>query len=534
MKKILFKSFLSASFTAAFLSCTPAIPEKRDTETILKDLTQNVREEKARQYLTYLASDEMAGRDTPSPELERAAEYIADRFKEFGVEPINGTYMQPYNLQRTYLSEPNMLTFFKNGERVSMEIKDDFIPFDITGSGNISGAKIVFVGYGITAPEYKYDDYENVDVRGKVVMVLRGEPQMNDSASIFNGRQWTRYGWMNSKVRTAAKNGAIGFMYINDPVTSARLKPVGFPWPSLYKSMVAAEMPLTLELKDSPKIPVVHVGERTAEQLFGSVEALKSLQLGIDNSLKKASYELSNITVNLQVTTRQEKVLVKNVAGIIRGSGNTDEYVVIGAHYDHVGHHAGQPGEKDTIYNGADDNASGTTGIILIAEAFSKIKERPKRNIVLVAFSGEEKGLYGSRAYVENSPLPIGNCVAMINMDMIGRNHPDSVSIGGQSRSLQLAEINEAENQAFSKPFILNYNIEDFFFRSDQANFARKRIPVLFYFTGEHEDYHKVGDHVEKINFTKLTQITRLASRVVWRVAEMEGRLLYVPQGGEE
>jgi hypothetical protein len=534
MKKTIFKSLLSITFAAAALSCTPAIPEKRDTETVLKDLTQNIREDKARQYLSYLASDEMGGRDTPSPELERAAQYIADRFKEFGVEPVAGKYMHPYALQRTHLAEPNALNFSKDGVQHHMEIKADFIPFDVTGSGNLRDARLVFAGYGITAPEYNYDDYAGIDVSGKVVVVLRGEPQMNDSASVFNGRGWTRYGWMNSKVRNAFKRGAIGFLYLNDPVTSTRLRPVGFPWPSLYKSMAAAEMPLQLALKDSPDIPVVHVGERSAEVLFGSVESLKNLQLRIDSTFKNASYEIPGVTVNLQVTTRQEKVMVDNVAGIIRGSGETDEYVVIGAHYDHVGHHASADGAQDTIFNGADDNASGTTGLLLLAEGFSKIKERPKRSIVLVAFSGEEKGLYGSRAYVENSPLPIENCVAMLNMDMIGRNHPDSVSIGGQSRSPEFSEINVQENGELSKPFTLSYDIESFFFRSDQANFARKKIPVLFYFTGEHEDYHKVGDHIEKINFEKLTGITRLCSRVAWRVADMGGRLPYVPQGGEE
>ncbi len=534
MKQSLFKSFLSISLAAAALSCSPAIPEKRDTAAVLKDLTQKISEDKARKYLGYLASDEMLGRDTPSPELERAAQYIADRFKEFGVEPIGGKYMQPYALQRVYLGEPNSMSIFKNGTRENLEIKTDFIPFDVTGSGNITNAKVVFVGYGITAPEYKYDDYANTDVRGKVVMALRGEPQMNDSASVFNGRGWTRYGYMNSKVRNAFKRGAVGFIYINDPATSTRIKPVGFPWPSLYKSMAAADMPLQVVVKGTPDIPVVHVGEKAAEWLFGSVDALKTIQLRIDSTFKNASYEIPNVTLDLQVTTRPERVMVNNVAGFIRGSGNTDEYVVIGAHYDHVGHHASTDGNKDTIYNGADDNASGTTGLILLAEALSKIKERPKRNIVLVAFSGEEKGLFGSRAYVDNSPLPIENCVGMINMDMIGRNNADSVSIGGQSRSPEFSEINVQENKNLLKPFALSYNIEDFFFRSDQANFARKKIPVLFYFTGEHADYHKVGDEFSKINFLKLTEITRLSSRVAWRVADMEGRLPYTPQGGEE
>lgn len=165
-----------------------------------------------------------------------------------------------------------------------------------------------------------------------------------------------------------------------------------------------------------------------------------------------------------------------------------------------------------------------------MAESFAQTDPKPKRSIVFLAFSGEEKGLLGSQAFTDNPPLPLENCVSMLNMDMIGRAEQDSLCIGGNTRCKELADLNEVENNQIEKPFSLHYNIENFFFRSDQANFAKKKIPVLFYFTGEHKDYHKVTDEISKINFPDLVRITKLCARTAWKTASIDERLPYTPQ----
>jgi Zn-dependent M28 family amino/carboxypeptidase len=213
----------------------------------------------------------------------------------------------------------------------------------------------------------------------------------------------------------------------------------------------------------------------------------------------------------------KELVRVPNVVGMLRGRRKPEEYVLIGAHYDHVGVMA-MPGAQDSIYNGADDNASGTAGLMLVARALSQLRRSPERSIVFVAFSGEEKGLLGSRAFVQHPPLPLEHCVAMLNMDMIGRNHPDSLSIG--VRPAGLWQLVVEQNQRSPRPFLLGREAEEFFGRSDHASFAALGIPVVFFFTGLHPDYHRPSDHADKLNYDKLSRVAFLAARVAWHLAQ--------------
>jgi len=218
----------------------------------------------------------------------------------------------------------------------------------------------------------------------------------------------------------------------------------------------------------------------------------------------------------------------RNVVGLIEGTDPKlkNEIVIIGAHYDHVGYLKQHKEGEDYIFNGADDNASGTSAVLAIAKAFGVAKQKPKRSVLLTAFAGEEKGLFGSRAYVEQPLLPLANTVAMLNLDMVGRNAPDSVSVGGVTRSPDLIKINEEENREVG--LHLDYSIEQYHNRSDQYNFARKKIPFLFYHTGEHADYHRLGDHADKINENKIAKIATLAFRVAWQAANTNQRFRYV------
>lgn len=496
--------------------------------------------ERAQQHLEYLASDELMGRNTPSPYLDTAAAYIAAKFQEYGLAPVNGTYFHRYELQRTRLGDTSIFVVHGHKEQ-EFVLKSDFIPFRQSGSGTLRQANITFVGYGITAPEYGYDDYASIDIQGNIAVILKGEPRTTDS-TIFNGLSLSPYAEVRSKIANARLHGAAAVVLIADPRTTRNLRPVGFAWPSLYPHLPADALPLRLPDPDTPDIPVLDAGENIITALFGSVDSLSSIQKTIDTTLRPHSFLFQNTTADINLVLAVERYTVSNVMGILPGKTLPQEFVVLGAHYDHVGYFTPGPNAAemnetenetsaplDSIYNGADDNASGTTGLLLAAEAFARAPQPPNRSMLFLAFSGEEKGLLGSRAFVNTSPIPLPQMVAMLNMDMIGRNSSDSLSIGGNTRSPELSQWNEQENQHMPHPFALAYNIEKYFFRSDQANFAKHNIPVLFYHSGEHDDYHRVTDGVEKINYTKLLRTTELCARVAWRVANERVLPTYTP-----
>jgi len=492
---------------------------------------------RAKTHMNKLASDEMKGRNTPSPELEQSAEYLANEFKEIGLLPVNGSYFHTYTLERLHLDKPTSLLVKKGLMVAEMQLKDDFVPFEYSGSANVEYAQVVFAGFGITAPEYKYDDYKDLDVKGKVVVILRGEPQMDNENSPFDGKRFTKYSRLQSKMKTAYSQGAVGIIVLQSPLNTLKLRPSGFPWPSLYPNVPADALPLSRKNADTPNIPVVSAGEHFVELAFGSVDTLKSLHKHIDSLFKPQSRLLGEIEVlNFQTTLRTEKVEVRNVMGMIKGSELPDEYVVIGAHYDHVGYSKPNDPTKDSIYNGADDNASGTTGLLISAEALANAPAKPKRSMMFVAFSGEEKGLLGSKAFADTPPLPISQCVGMFNMDMIGRSINDTLYIGGNTRCKELVELNAEMNRTLfdSDSMHLTYTIEQYFFRSDQASFAMKRIPVLFFYTGEHEDYHKVSDEINKLDMDRLVKISTLCSHTAWATADLPLRLPFTPLPGDD
>ncbi len=489
---------------------------------------------RATEHVTFLASDEMRGRDTPSPELDKAADYIAAHFKQLGLEPLSADgFKLPYNLITRDLDTAKANTYLTlniGGVETEVPLKKGFVPFEQTGEGQVRNARVVFAGFGITAPEYDYDDYASIDAKGAVVVVFRGEPE-NDDTVKFNGKRWTRYSFADHKKNNAEKHGALAVLILDAPRSKRSLMINEHGWRSLTGSRRTGGLQLD-EKKGG--IPVVHVGDAVATAVFGSVDSLVSTVVSMDRTLKTLSREVRSedmLSVSCKVTLTKEIVPAVNVAGMLRGAKYPDEYVVMGAHYDHVG--VGKANAQgDSIFNGADDNGSGTTGILLASEAFAISSTRPDRSIVFIAFSAEEKGLLGSKAYVANSPLPMKNCVAMINMDMIGRSEEGKLSIGGNERCPDLVRINEEENTSAARPFTLAYDIEQYFFRSDQASFAMKKVPVLFYFTGEHKDYHKQTDEIAKLNMPDLVAITRLASRVAWRAAH-QPRTTYIPAGFE-
>jgi hypothetical protein len=475
-----------------------------------------------RRHIFFLASDSMKGRNTPSAELDSAARYIAENFRSDGLQGVGGSYFEKVGLAIVALGEENYLKITKDGLDRSYAIKTDFMPFDLTASREVSGA-VVFAGYGITAPEYRYDDYKDIDVHGKIVFVLRHEPGEEDTASIFLGKRPTEYSDVSRKVQIAVGHGAVGVLVATDPLNHATLTPRGFPWPSLSKFLPQDALPMTLTTDEGKKVPVLHVGEEVISRLFGSVEALKDIQSRIDAAVKPQSYTIPGVTVSMKTTTKVKDMSTQNVVGFLEGSDPAlkDQILVIGAHYDHLGYKKQHSQGEDYIFNGADDNASGTTAVLAIAEAFSRMPLKPRRSVLFVTFAGEEKGLFGSRSYVSAPLFPLEKTVAMLNLDMVGRNGIDSLYMVGASRSPDLAKINDEENRDIGFTLIGD---ESEIGGSDHASFYQKKVPFLFYFTGLHSDYHQVSDEPARINLEKIARVARLAFRTAWRVANDDHR----------
>ncbi len=502
----------------SFLSCS-SVKESIDTGL------NRISAENIMENLSFLASDSLKGRNTPSLELDVAAEFIAQKFKQYGLKPIGNSYFQKVEFVKIDLGDTNYLIVSKDGESIKFEIGEEFVPFNF-GDGEVE-AEVVFAGYGITAKEYGYDDYEGIDARGKIVILLRDEPQEKDSSGVFNGANPTRYSFPRYKVQNAFDHGAVGVIILPDPLNHLILKPRGYSWPKIFKNLPRASLPIQLAYLQRNLLPAVEAGEKFIKEVFGDINLLKEIQKSIDENLKPKSFEIENVKIKIKVSFVRENVYANNVVGFIEGTDEKlkEEVVVVGAHYDHVGYFTPSAigsSEKDSIYNGADDNASGTVGMLEVAKAFGLSKSKPKRSILFIAFCGEEKGLLGSRYYVDNPLFPIEKTVAMINLDMIGRNSIDSLILIGWSYSEDMKRIAEEENSAIG--FKFSYDGERDFPRSDQANFARKGVPVIFFHSGEHEDYHKVSDEADKINFSKIEKVTKLCYRVVYRIANSDLR----------
>jgi hypothetical protein len=468
-------------------------------------------------HIEILASDSMKGRNTPSVELDSAARYIAGVFKTLGLQPPKGEYFEKVRLGIVSLGDDNFLKIEKDNVEKSFAIKSEYTPFDMTANREVN-APLVFAGYGITAPEYNYDDYAGLDVKGKVVFVLRHEPGEEDTNSVFDGRKATPYSNVGDKVRIAVEHGAVGVLVATDPVNHRLLSPRGFPWPSLSRTLPKDALPITLTADESGKVPVVHVGPEVVAQLFGGTQALASIQAGIDSAMKPHSFDIPGVKVSMKTSTSIKDMSTQNVVGYIEGSDPVlrNEFLVVGAHYDHVGYQKEHEPGKDYIFNGADDNASGTTAVLAIAEAFTRMPQKPKRSVLFIAFAGEEKGLYGSRSYTEQPLFPLEKTVAMLNLDMVGRNSTDSLFIVGESRSPDVARINREENKEVGFVLVADDKVLG---GSDHQSFYKKKIPFLFYFAGFHPDYHQVTDNPELINTVKLARVARLAFRTAWRIA---------------
>jgi hypothetical protein len=466
-------------------------------------------------------------------------------------------YLQPVELLFSTLGQQNSLTVSEHVNQAAVETRyapgADFYPHPASASRGVT-AGLIFAGYGITAPEFGYDDYAAIDASGRIVVAFEGEPQSDDEKGRFLGRTSTPYAGADEKIENARKHGAVGLLLVRQ-----RLRDLDSVWPE-YPSVRARDFQLA-DSVERQTLPVGMLSMSAAGTILGTdASKLKSTierrvaSAGADVVSSPAAFVVAGRQARLSVDLAREPVIVHNVIGMVEGADPKlkEQVVVVGAHLDHDGIDS-----EGRIFNGADDNASGTAGVLETAEAFSaalRAGNRPARTVVFALWNGEEKGELGSEYYVRHQAPP-GRLVADVNMDMIGRNEdvPDpndfrfrglqkttaadntnTLHLLGYSYSPEFAALVREENTAIGLRVKedLDVNPQNLIRRSDQWPFLEQHVPAIFLTTGLHPDYHTPQDDIGRINFEKLEKIARLAYRVTWRLATDAVAPSYVDPNG--
>ena len=474
----------------------------------------------------FLAGDALKGRGNGTPELNEAADYIAGRFRAFGLEPAgdSGTFLQTFQVTvGARLGPGNLLTVDGPGPGGTLTVGQDYIPLSFSEDGRFEDS-VAFAGYGITAPEYHYDDYRGLDVNGKFVVVLRHEPQEHDPNSIFAGTQLTGHAGIVNKAINARNHGAVGMILVNDTANHP-----GEPDELIKFGTLAGPEQL--------KIAALQVKASVVDSwLKPSGHTLEELSKAIDADLSNRSFALDPV-IRLRAALDVERIRrsESNVMAILPGSDPkvASQCIVIGAHYDHLGlgdQHSLAPSQIGQIHHGADDNASGTSAVLEVADYFSHRGSRPRHSIVFVTFAGEELGLLGSSFYTEHPPAacPLSETLAMLNMDMVGRVSGKRLYVGGTGTSPDFRNLVEKANQDDpAARFSLSYSASGYG-ASDHSSFTAKGIPVLFFFSGLHSDYHKPSDTWEKIDSADGAHVAELVADIGTELDQFSAKPLYV------
>jgi hypothetical protein len=493
------------------------------------EATSSITARDLRKHLTFLASDELGGRYTLSPSNRVAARYLASQLESYGYRGAarDGSFFQKVPLSYRNIDLGNSrVSISGSGSKQQFGYADGFsidIPEDMSFGGDL-----VFVSYGIASSANHYDDYEGLNVKNKIVVAIEGMP---DS---LNG---VRLGADEQVDRAALARGATGAIKIPEAQ-------VLLAWNEI-KASLAGQQQLDLP-------PLRHASDRVLRSVTAGPDLIKALAkaMGKQNTdlTSPAKKELKPMQIAAKAEVRlrvdvKEAPPAQNVAGVLEGADPKlkDEYVVFSAHYDHL-----KTADTGEVFNGADDDGSGTVSVLEIAQAFS-VGPRPKRSILIVFHTGEELGLFGSEFNTDYEPVvPLARLVADFNIDMVGRSRPegdddprdraltdkDSIYIiGADKLSTELNQLNEQTNSETARlRFDYTYNDERnperFYYRSDHYNYAKHGIPVIFYFTGVHRDYHKATDDVDKIDFEKMERIDRMIFATGWRVANLDHRLV--------
>jgi len=487
-------------------------------------------EARLRGDVTFLADDAREGRAPGSNGIEAAAEYVAAGFKEAGLKPAPGLdgYFQPFTLSGNPTLGPDLALSLNGPEAAALtaDPKVDFTPLAIGSGGTLDRVPVVFAGYGITAKDeaqkLDYDDYAGLDVQGKAVLIIRREPQQDKDDSPFAGKRNSDFATFRHKATNAFQHGAAAVLLVNDAFS---LKGDKAKDELLKFTDAGAEL--------NSKIPFLMVTRAFGDKLMAAAgqPALEAMELQINANLKPCSTELAGWTLSARVEIERKTITTRNVVGVLEGIGPlADETVVVGAHYDHLGRGGIRSGSlaflSSDIHNGADDNASGTSMVLELARRLARRPDPLPRRVVFVAFSGEERGLLGSKYYVEHPPFPVAGTVLMANFDMVGRlNDKSELTVYGTGTTPGLDTLVEVLGK--SADFTVK-KIAEGHGPSDQESFYLKNIPVLFAFTGSHRDYHRPSDDTERINFAGMARIADFAELLLLDVVRRPRRPEFV------
>ncbi|MGH9681262.1 MAG: M28 family peptidase, partial [Candidatus Acidiferrales bacterium] len=460
-----------------------------------------------------LTAPRMEGRGAGTKGIVRAADMIERRYRSLGLQPA-GTdgYFQPFTvITGAKLQGANRLEVEEGGAKHELKLNRDFVPFSFSDSGEVSGP-VVFAGFGVTAPEYGYDDYAHLDVKGKIVVILRYEPL---GFLAKNGNKGlTVHSHLITKAINARNHGARAIILVNGKLGEGE--------EDLLTRFGSVSGP------ENAGIIFLQAKNDVANAWFAAAgKTLAGVQDQINSSTTPASFTFpESFRISLDAHVVSTRATVNNVLAYM--PGKTGEYIVIGAHYDHLGYgnvDSLAPSQIGKIHPGADDNASGTAGVLELARLLAPRKGQLQRGILFCSFAGEELGLLGSEDWVSKPTLPLGDAVAMINMDMIGRIRDDKIYVGGVGTGAEFKTILDEEKG--DSPFHFEYSLGGYG-ASDHTSFVTKKIPVLFFFSGLHSDYHKPSDTWEKINAPDAAKLLDYIETVAMKLDTETERVAFV------
>ncbi|HEX4608214.1 MAG TPA: M28 family peptidase [Urbifossiella sp.] len=486
--------------------------------------------------LFFLAGPECEGRGVGTAGLDRAAGHVAASFTAAGLK----TSFQPFTMNAfPEVEGPSALAFVSGGKTLAVEYKTDFVPTGYSSGGKLT-AGAVFVGHGVTAPNLKYDDYAGVDVKGKWVIVVRRTPRPAEKGekrfdTTVPAGEDSPYAALRVKLDTAVEHKAAGVIFVSDPETAGEADRLLSFDDHKYTDVPA-------------RLPVLHLKRAAASRVLQAAlgKTLAQLEAENDRDLKPVSAELPGWTGEADVGVVRKEIAVKNVVGVLEGSGPlADETVVIGAHYDHLGYGSGPLSQggataQGKLHYGADDNASGTTGLLELARRIGAMKDRRGRRLVFVAFTGEERGLFGSKYYCDHPVVPLDKTAAMVNLDMIGRLRPGPGDWLGLTTKPRMVVYGTGTGDTFARTVeagesrygLRIIKIPGGIGRSDHESFYRKRVPVLFLFTGLHDEYHRPTDTPESIDVPGMATVVGLCEDLVVDLSSALARPRYQEQAG--
>lgn len=495
---------------------------------------ESISHDDLKSIVTLLASDDFEGREAETRGERLTAAFISAWLSGSGIEGWKGgkamnEYVQVIPCIAADVDAENssvLLQMRRLDSEKSFALESE-VYYSPQSSENISfSAPVVFAGYGIDAPEYGYDDYGSFDVQGKIVIVFNHEPQEKVETSIFRGAKTTRYTMPQTKARTAQERGALALVIMRD-----RNNPHRSMGETLAMRGSKEERGHFLGIDGAPPlIPILYIEDPVADEIFARSKIdLKERQAKIDETLKSTPILLKDVTLSLKMTMKNEKKLtLHNIIARVEGVDNTrkDEALIVGAHYDHLGT------KPEGIYHGADDNATGVAALLTIARAFEVNSVRPKRSIYFVFFAAEEKGVVGSKFLTTHLPVQKDRIAAMLNLDELGRDNMDreenaAMAIAFSSgQAPELKKIVQDSNSRIGLD-MKYYPTLRFLTNSDHSLFHDMDIPVIFFFSGFHGDYHQTTDTAEKINYAKLEKLTQLIYLTIWEIASRDEKVRF-------